>query len=297
MLILISSCEQVVDIEMPEASEKIVIEGFVENGLPPYVYVTRNSSYFAAVNQGSLQRMLVTGATVIVTDGSVIDTLKPAVDFNVFPFLYYLSTKIIGEAGKTYDLKVIAGTDTVIARTTVPKPIAIDSLVFDPNKQYADTLGYVKFYLQDPPELGNFYRTFTKTLGLDSLFMHPFASVLDDKLVNGQYIEYPVYRGFNNSLATSSGGGTPDDDEGGAPGPNLSFLFGIGDTVVVKISTMDAAHYKFWYTIQQQMMSGGNPFAAPTTPYTNIKGGLGIWGGYGASFDTIIIKPKVKVSK
>ena len=37
-------------------------------------------------------------------------------------------------------------------------------------------------------------------------------------------------------------------------------------------------------------MSSGNPFSAPTTVTTNIEGGgLGVWGGYGATYDTLIL--------
>lgn len=61
----------------------------------------------------------------------------------------------------------------------------------------------------------------------------------------------------------------------------------MGDVIVVKFCTIDKAHYEFWRTFETAVAGVSNPFAAPTTVRTNVKGGLGIWGGYGISLDTI----------
>jgi hypothetical protein len=42
-------------------------------------------------------------------------------------------------------------------------------------------------------------------------------------------------------------------------------------------------------------MTDGNPFASPITIRSNIQGGaIGVWGGYGASIDTLKIPKHVK---
>jgi hypothetical protein len=63
-----------------------------------------------------------------------------------------------------------------------------------------------------------------------------------------------------------------------------------GDTVVVRVSSMDVAHYDFWMSAEQEMFSGGNPFANPTTIRHNVVGAVGVFGGYGSVYDTLIIQ-------
>jgi hypothetical protein len=58
----------------------------------------------------------------------------------------------------------------------------------------------------------------------------------------------------------------------------------------LKWCTIDKAHFQFWQTMERSNNSNGNPFAAPVSIKSNISNGLGVWGGYGASYDTIIAK-------
>ena len=63
-----------------------------------------------------------------------------------------------------------------------------------------------------------------------------------------------------------------------------------GDTVSLKISSLEKSTFSFWRTLEQDIGSIGNPFGIPTKVMTNIEGGLGVWCGYGSSIDTIIIQ-------
>ena len=68
--------------------------------------------------------------------------------------------------------------------------------------------------------------------------------------------------------------------------------FNIGDTVSIKFCTIDKDHYEFWNTFQDEVLNTVNPFASSLSVIkSNIQGdGLGIWGGYGVSYYTLIIK-------
>ena len=46
------------------------------------------------------------------------------------------------------------------------------------------------------------------------------------------------------------------------------------------------------YEVENAEYTGGNPFSSPIPIQTNIKNGLGVWGGYGSIYDTIF--PKIK---
>ena len=69
-----------------------------------------------------------------------------------------------------------------------------------------------------------------------------------------------------------------------------SIFFKRGDTIVLKFCSIDRSHFEFWRTEETQVGNNGNPFGSPAPITSNIEGGLGIWGGYATTFDTIIAR-------
>jgi hypothetical protein len=63
-----------------------------------------------------------------------------------------------------------------------------------------------------------------------------------------------------------------------------------GDTVTFKYCNIDMGTYDFWRTMEFNYSSIGNPFSTPTKVLSNVKGGLGYFGGYSAIYKTIIIQ-------
>jgi len=281
--ILFVSCEKEITVKIPEPERKIVIEGAIESGEHPWVFITTNTPYFSNIDSTVIYNMILKNAIVTVTDGITTDTLNLSIDPYTFPFLKYVGYNIVGVPGKTYWLKVIAEGNTYTAQTTIPNIVSFDSLKFKPDYNQ-DTLGYVWLYLKDPDTLGNYYRAFTKVIGLDSVFLRPYPSVSDDRFFNGQKAEYSLSRG-RNPLEDNK------YDDNGLDSAGVSrFYFKKGQSVVVKLCSIDAIHYDFWFSIEQQFMTDGNPFASPVSARSNIIGGaLGVWGGYGAYTDTIVI--------
>jgi hypothetical protein len=51
---------------------------------------------------------------------------------------------------------------------------------------------------------------------------------------------------------------------------------------------IDKSHYNFWRTLEADRGSQGNPFGSFVVVKTNINGGIGVWGGYGSSIQTIV---------
>src|SRR5690606_27180752 len=106
-------------------------------------------------------------------------------------------------------------------------------------------------------------------------FLPPFYSTENDELVNGNTVRLSLNSGFNkmDSIDRETFG-----------------YFYKGDTVVIKWCAIDKAVYDFWHTLEFSYGASGNPFASPVEIMTNIKGGaLGVWAGYGSTFDTLVI--------
>lgn len=275
-IILFNSCEKNIELNLPQPEEKIVVEGWIDEGDYPVVMLTKNSPFFSVVDSTQLVNLIVKNATVIVNDGLIYDTLSQIFDINYFPPILYKGSKIKGQVNKTYFLTVIVGDKTLTSKTTIPPPVPLDSLWFKVEPQQ-DGLGYIWGKFTDPPESGNYYRLFTKRFGKDKRFIPILGSMYDDKFFNGQSFQFSMMRGV-----VSITDQTVDPEFG---------FFKVGDTVVVKACAIDKAHYDFWRTAEGEMFMGGNPFATHTQIMTNIEGsGLGVWGGYGVYYDTVIAK-------
>ncbi len=179
----------------------------------------------------------------------------------------YQGKNIIGEINGVYELSILVDNNLITSETTILEPIAIDSLWFEALSEDHDSIGFIHGVFDDPPELGNYFRVFTKSKGRDSSYMHPWYSVGHDRNVNGdEEIEFRVYHGANDF----------EDEES-----IDRWYFHIGEEVSIKFCSIDKSSFDFWQSYQQNAGGTGNPFAAPTSLKSNINGGLGIWGGYG----------------
>ncbi|HKR06356.1 MAG TPA: DUF4249 domain-containing protein [Bacteroidia bacterium] len=274
-ILFFASCEKDITVDLPQPESKIVVEGYIESGKNAYVFLSYSKAYFAPFDTSSLINSGVKNAKVIISNGTITDTLlQPSADYGYL----YISLNIIGEIGKDYSLKIITEDGKELtAQTHLYTPIPLDSVWFKVQPDQ-DTLGFVWAHLTDPDTLGNVYRWFAKRMGKDKDFIAPLGSVFEDKFINGQSFDFAYNRGqVPNSIAEDD-----DNDESG--------YFKVGDTVVVKFCTVGKESFDFWRTAESQYSNNGNPFAATTDIKSNINGGLGIFEGYSVTYDTIIAR-------
>lgn len=285
-------CEKEIDLELNNPEERIVVEGYIETGEFPYVLLTRNFSFFSDAGLSDLSKLYVKGAFVSVTvDGTehVLDelclsTLPPALkqiildymgvsesELNGADICAYVSTAIQGEIGKRYSLKVTSGKHELTSSTFIPNPTPIDSLWYSYDAQDTNLVILWGRY-KDPDTLGNFYRYQTK-INSEPFYSGFFGSVWDDVLGNGQQLTFSVDKGYPRNSEI-------DFDVYG--------LFDKGDTIILKINSIDQDHYRFWDTMEEQLRNNG-PFSSPTYVQSNIIGGLGVWGGNGSVYDTLTV--------
>ena len=293
---LLSSCVKDADIDIPGAEEKLVVEGFIEPGMPPIVILTRNKPYFGTSNFGSFEDLLVHNANVVVSDGmntvqlteictgnlpdsilllissiTGLDTLTlQSINFCLYSTF---NSNIFGQYNRNYSLTINAEGKTLTAVTQIPNPVALDSIWYKNEAPYTDR-GFCWARLNDPDTIGNAYRWFAMRKGVDNGFASPIGGSFEDKFIDGQSFEFA----YNRARSESDG----------AANAEYFGYFKTGDTIIVKFCTIDLEHYQFWRTYDTQVINNGNPFAAPTSINSNINGGLGVWGGYGVSYDTTI---------
>ena len=267
MLFLLASCQDE-NFETPSYSNKIVVDGWIEQGQHAKVFLTWSCPYFSAVDSISILNLVLTSAKVSVSDGSFEEILMLRRNDAYFPPFVYESNTLRGVTGRKYSLKVEYGGHTVTASTQIPESQPIDSLWFSP-AEGVDTAGYIMLKFPDRAGIDNYYRILTKKASA-TRYAPVFLPNLDGSLVDGQIITM--------SITEESSETTPK-------------LFCVNDTVNVKLYTMNYSEFRFWDSLYNEHLNTTNPFAASNLHVqSNIDGGLGVWAGYGISIKQIVCK-------
>ncbi len=291
LLITFVSCEKEVQIDLNTGDPHLVVEGGIENGLPPFVLLTRSIGYFSSIDLETLQNSAVHNAEVLVSNGTKTIRLKEySIDtgINGNKLYYYgivdlsnpmfppLDSLILGEFEKFYTLTINVDGKTYTSTTKIPSPTVFDSVVtILPNRPDPDPNSRtLQLYFKDPDTAGNYMRYYTSrnseplTAALNSVF--------NDEIINGKQ--------FNTELPLAE----PRSTQKGFDSLGVCYP---GDTIIFKLSSIDKSVYEFWNTYEYALGTLGSPFATPIQVTSNISGdALGVWAGYGAVYDTVIAK-------
>lgn len=267
-------CNDDFNLNLLEPDDKIVVDGWIDNGQFAKVLLTRNSPYFSSIDSISIRALVLTKAKVTVSDGEKSEILILRRNDNYFPPYIFEGNEIIGDTGKTYTVTAEYGGKTVWASTTIPKAVKLDTVYFK-LLENSDSLGTINIEFTDPPDIKNYYRILSKRNRKDLKYMSSMIMGIDDIFFSGKKFGFSISRSPNSYLSTKG-----------------NKYFQLGDTVGIKFCTIDKAHFDFWNSFQDEVMNRSNPFASSlSTVKSNIQGGgLGVWGGYGVSYFTLIIK-------
>ena len=293
----LNSCSKEVKIDIPGFDEQIVIDGSIETGTPAIIFLSNSKDIYAPTDINSYLSGFISGETVIVSDGTITDTLMeictdnlpagfesiaaaffglPIEQLVTLHLCAYVSTGIVGEVGKTYSLKVLYNDKIYTSSTKIENPTALDNLFW---REQANLPGYGFSWakITDSPIMGDAYRWEVKNLG-DLFYSKPFQPFTDDRFYNGKTFEFSVENPMSFKDQTIEN--------------QYKGYYKLGDTIVVKFSKLGKKEYQFFEKKYNQIYSGGNPFATPTNIPTNIEGGaLGVWAGFSPWYDTLICVP------
>jgi hypothetical protein len=251
VVLLLSGCEKVIDLDLKEEGNKIVIEGEINNGSGPYsVHITQSVPF----TQSSIYPVIDDAFVVLHDDAGQRDTLQ------LNPEGFYQTKQIKGIPGRTYTLDVsIAGT-TYSASSKMPNPVNLDML----NVTTFEFLGEVQKAIvpiyTDPLEIGNSYRKIMYVNNqLDKIW-----EISNDNVNNGGTNQQPIF-GSTFELAT-------------------------GDNVKVVLQCIDPNVYNYFFTLSEISDGGPGGGITPTNPPNNFSGGvLGIFSACSVSEKSIVV--------
>ena len=240
---------------------QLVVEGWIENGDHPVVMVSESIGITTGkiMYPKDLLEHIAKWAKVTVSDGETTEILTGIPDSRYFPPYIFTSSKITGEVGKTYSLKVEYKDYKVEATTSIPEPVPIEKVYV---QSVTDTTASVRVGFTDPPQKGNYYKVFTKTEGKDSHY-HPSAMTnISDESLNG-YTEVFLYSTQRLLDYIDM--------------PNIH----TGDVMWIKLCTMDQVSFRYWDNFEIMLASNFMGTYFENTLKANLTGGVGYWAGYG----------------
>jgi len=282
LVVALCSCEKNIHFNLKVVPDILVVDASIEAGQPPVVVLSRSFGYYSKLSPEALETSFVHHATVTLSNGLQTQQLREySIDSIAGYTLWFytidssnLAQAFTGQENSTYQLNITADGQQYDATTSIPVPgKKLDSLWWKPTPFATDTT-QVDVYVRatDPPGLGNYVRYFTKTNSQP--FLPGQQSVFDDELIDGTTYDLKVTPGIdrNNPVAFDKN------------------FFHRGDTVTIKVSSIDKATYEFWLTMEFAYQSIGNPFASPNKVLGNVSNGaLGAFCGYAPQYISLII--------
>ncbi len=313
---IFSSCTKEIDITIPDSAKQVVVDGTIENNVPPVITLTSSQKFFTDININDLGQYFIHGATINVTsnDGSQTELTEfclqnlnlPAdqellllnalgfttIDSAYLPnvcvytvpdiITYFLtgSCSFMGKERTTYALDIVA-----------PPLYGSDSVHVTSSTYIPTSLGLDSLAIREATDAA--YR--------DSMVsLYAFLTVPD---TFGNFLRYKTKANSEPFYSPQGGGSVYDDrlfvgltlglpiERGQDPNKDFDFktatLFGKGDTVTVKWSNIDSKTYDFFFTLEND--GGDSPFSSPIKIKTNINNGLGVWAGYATKYHQVII--------
>ena len=271
------SCQDVVELDLPDTAKRMVISGRVTDQTQTYVLLTTTAGYF---DDGRTPRVS-DAAVVLIEDGDTVATLAP----DSVAGLY--STPYVGVLGKTYEIavEVFSGNTNFRASRWRSEPeelrrtYAIDSLEVKyldrtTTPQVFEAGYYALMYFLEPQGPGDNYRL--RRWKNDSLFSQE-VFVFDDEFFDGRYVGET---GFGGIPAFNFFGPFDENEK---------------DSITVEITGITRNHFDFLTILNEQVFQVGGTFdPPPQTILGNIYNadnpkefGLGYFSASALSIDGI----------
>ena len=259
LVITLSACERIVELEIPSSDPTIVVEGQITSQLEPWeIRITMSQPYF---DQSNISFVSNAEVSIVGTDGSDVNLIHSDSGHYKSEF----SQQCL--PGETYSLSVMYDGQEYSASEVAPMAFPIDTIAsyyLPENNGFIEEGYYVFIQGKERPVKGDFY--LFKAYRNDTL-KDDFGSNLDsDEFGSVSFLNEDF--DINNIASELSKGKTP------RPFP---FTVEPGDTVRVEQYAIREKYFNYIFDIEAQLGRSGTPFdPPPANPNNNINnGGLG----------------------
>ena len=314
LLFALSSCEQVIEPDLPEHTPRLVLHAFfIADGIWT-AYVGRSSGILES--RSLHERSVADAAVELLAGDRVIEEMK----FLEAARVYVFEDSTL-EAGETYSLQVSApGFATIRATDAIPKPVPTSILSYRTNTsvrsrseisgEFSIELEILELEIQDPPGEANYYQIsmYQVSTGRGAWRYEGILSTKDPSIMadNGvdespleeesfsgeaPYFKDTLFDGRTHAIELTYGGVSvlredivrraevAEDDQG--PSNLKTYL---------QVLYISAAYYEYLKTARLHDYTRDNPFAEPLSVYSNVESGYGIFAGYSSQTFELVLE-------
>ena len=272
LILVFLSCERAEYI-ITEGESKVVVEGWIDEGDVARVLITRSIPVTEPVDSSSIIRYTIRSAMVIVSDGEINDTLRLKSEPHRLPPFLYVGEKIIGQTGGKYTLTVKYLNQTLTAESVIPPTVPLNAVRYV-RENPTDTIGNLVVEFTHPVSQQHYYQIATRLEGYDAIFVPCLYGNLNSRNFTSPDVSMQLMRGITIFPKTS-----------------FESHFSDGDIIFVRLRTMPKEGFDFWNSWQNEIINTQNAiFPSNSSLKSNIKGGIGIWCGYGESTMVVVAR-------
>lgn len=237
LVMLFSSCEEVIELDLNNAAEKYVIEAQITNRIGDARVALSKTKSFKASNDF----VGVSGAVIDITDnfGNVYRLSEGVKGI-------YTYNAVIGIPQSTYHLKIEVEGKTFTSTSNMPAVVPLEDVFPYELKLFDGPRLFTHVKYTDPIGEKNFYRfieyknnSYTRSI-----------MVSNDEFINGKTVNQTIFPyEFTEESKLKK-----------------------GDKIKIDFLTIEEPVYKYWFSVDNGAQGGGDS-AAPANPVSNIKGG------------------------
>lgn len=255
-IVVLSSCEEVIEIDLNSSNPVLVAEGVMEKDSTIWIRLNYTTDYF-----NNEEPVVEKNATVtLVNENDELEILTYTENG------IYKGDFLVGEVGETYTIGIITDKGEFSAGSTLMPPSSIYGLIVSESNMQppgqTDKSYSLEIKFKDVSTAENFY--------MMKLF------------VNNEFYSYAL---VNNKIFTVSG------DTITYPVIRKTFLK--NDEVIVILHTVDAKTYKYYNQLSDAISDGMGPggSSTPYNPTSNFGDDvLGYFAAWSYVTDTVIIE-------
>lgn len=294
LLSMLFSCEQEVTLDIGEHEQKLVIYSQFAPNQPINVQVGRSFSVLDEIPAEYISNADVS----LWIDDNLVEQLELRIPSDATERPYYTTPTFRAKPNEEYTIKASAGSlPATASSSSIPSAIyfdrfEIESINIQPNAGNWDYNFTVRFSINDPSEIQNFYHIILYQ-ELYTIVPSPGDTIISDTLK----ILLPFDRSNDNNymLAHQSEGLLLEDDPlNGNYYVSGSFTLD-PDTqslgpLRAELRTLSSDYYLFQSSSTRQYYSSKSIFSEPVFVYNNIQNGYGIFAGYNVVRDSIFLE-------
>jgi hypothetical protein len=285
LVLVIQSCETVVDLKIPEHKQLLVPNCFFNPD--SFMEIQLSTSKGSLDNNQKINT--VNGATIQIFENGLIKEILVQTGDGI-----YKANNFKPQAGKSYQVKINVGNyDEVDATNTIPTAVPINNFSFKDSAfiESGGGGGYVSqitLNISDPANEQNYYTINVFTY--DTMFLN-FPPGPGDTLIIARKLY--AYSEDPNTTYSSYAEVMLNDEL--INGQNYSFKINFSSyeifpnsKITAVLQSVSKELFLYTTTLTNQQNNQGNPFSEPVRVYSNINKGLGIFAGFSSS--TVIVR-------